>query len=242
MRHPEAHELALYISRDLTLWRNFVVGRHMTFCPACRREAAALREASMAFAAEANAMPADAEWDRLALEMRANIRLGLEAGECIGGEAAAGAEEPMTPASWYAGWNPARWWNASRFGEWIPFDATWLRVASAVAAVAVISVGTWWWQSSEQQQEQQQQTQATSLAAAAARLAGVDDATAGGEWILRRTDDGISVERDGRGFTLAHTGRASSALAVTTVSAGSLNAKYVDEDSGQVTIHHVYAE
>lgn len=236
MRHPEAHELALYISRDLTAWRNFVVGRHMTFCPACRREAAALREASMAFAAEANAMPDGAEWDRLSLEMRANIRLGLEAGECIGGEAAAAAEELATPASWYAGWNPARWWNASRFGEWIPFDATWLRVASVVAAVAVIAVGTWWWQNAEQQQ-----AQAPSLAVAASRLAGVDDAAAG-EWILRSTDDGISVERDGRGFTLAHSGRASTALAVTTVSAGSLNAKYVDEDSGQVTIHHVYAE
>ncbi len=232
MRHPEAHELALYISRDLTAWRNFVVGRHMTFCPACRREAAGLREASTEFAAEANAMPADAEWDRLAAEMRANIRLGLEAGECIGGEAAAAAEETGTPASWYAGWNPARWWNASRFGEWIPFDATWLRVASAAAAVAVISVGTWWWQNAEHPPLPAHPVMA---------VAGLDDSAAG-EWILRSTDDGISVERDGRGFTLAHSGRASTALAVTTVSAGSLNAKYVDEDSGQVTIHHVYAE
>ncbi|MBM3796823.1 MAG: hypothetical protein FJW31_22860 [Acidobacteria bacterium] len=234
MRHPEAHELALYISRDLTAWRNFVVGRHLTFCPACRRETASQREASMAFAAEANAMPEGVEWDRLAMEMRANIRLGLEAGECIGGEAAVAAEELAAPASWYAGWNPARWWNVSRFGEWIPFDATWLRVASAAAAVAVISVGTWWWQKAEQQQ-----AQAPSLAAS--RLAGADEGAAG-EWILRSSDDGISVERDGRGFTLAHSGRASTALAVTTVSAGSLSAKYVDEDSGQVTIHHVYAE
>jgi hypothetical protein len=58
--------------------------------------------------------------------------------------------------------------------------------------------------------------------------------------VFRTVTDGLQVERGGRSLTLAHTGRAATALTVSLN--GSMTAKYVDDDTGQVTIHHVYAE
>ena len=229
--------MALFVSRDLSPWRNFAVSRHVAGCPSCRREAALLAHASSAFASEVDLIPGGPEaWDRLAAEMRANIRLGLEAGECVGesrfeGEA---AEDGMQPAGWYAGWNPARWWNSSRFGEWLHMDATWMRVVSAGAAVVLVSTGIWWWQRDED----------ASLAAyfsSQPAITASQEANGGdGEVVFRTVADGLQVERGGRSLTLAHTGRAASGLTVSLT--GAMTAKYVDDDTGQVTIHNVYAE
>jgi hypothetical protein len=232
--HPEAHELALFVSRDLSAWRNFAVGRHMAACGSCRREVALLVKASSAFASEVEMIPGGAAgWDRLATEMRANIRLGLEAGECIGD--ALHSDKDMAderPAGWYAGWNPARWWNSSRLGEWLQLDANWVRVVSASAAVVLVSTGIWWWQHEE----------ATPMSSyfRSEPVVAVEETAPEGDVVFRTVIDGLQVERGGRSLTLAHTGRAATALTVSLN--GSMTAKYVDDDTGQVTIHHVYAE
>ncbi|HUI78443.1 MAG TPA: hypothetical protein VLY24_11010 [Bryobacteraceae bacterium] len=80
-RHPSEANLALLAGGELSRWRQWSVARHVAGCAECRREVAeftGLRE-------EVHVMAETPEvsWNSLAAEMRANIRLGLEAGECV---------------------------------------------------------------------------------------------------------------------------------------------------------------
>ena len=192
-----------------------------------------LGHASSAFASEVELIPGGAAgWDRLAAEMRANIRLGLEAGECVGEvEGLADhemVEEPQRPKGWYAGW------NASRLTEWLHLDSHWVRVAPAAAALLLVSGGIWWWQRGET--DPLRSYFSSDPAPAAASIQEPD-----GDVVFRTVADGLVVERgSGRSLTLAHTGRAATALTVSLN--GSMTARYVDDDAAQVTIHHVYAE
>lgn len=240
--HPEAQELALYVSRDLSAWRRVVVGRHVAGCSVCRHEVVLLREAGRAFAEEVEALPGGMSWERLAADMRANIRLGLEAGECVGDSPSSSAADAAVieegrPASWYSGWNPAAWWNSSRLGDLVQVEASaGLWAATGAAAVVLFAAGIFWWQRGEAAAGAEQLAAASYPAAAAASEAKQD-----GEVVFRTVSDGIVVERAGRSLTLAHGGRSATALTVSLN--GSMNAKYVDDDdTGQVTIHHVYAE
>jgi hypothetical protein len=84
MRHPGEKELALLAGGDLGLLNKWRVSKHVEQCAACRATAdsyEALRAESAALAE----IPADLNWNRLASEMKANIRLGLAAGECVAG-------------------------------------------------------------------------------------------------------------------------------------------------------------
>jgi anti-sigma factor RsiW len=81
MKHPDQASLALHAGGDLGLFARWRVERHLAGCDRCRDEVDA-------FAATREIIPDLAEipevpWNRLAAEMRANIRLGLEAGECV---------------------------------------------------------------------------------------------------------------------------------------------------------------
>jgi anti-sigma factor RsiW len=81
MKHPDQATLALHAGGDLGWFARYRVERHLSQCDRCRDEVDA-------FAATRDIIPDLAEipevpWNRLAAEMRANIRLGLEAGECV---------------------------------------------------------------------------------------------------------------------------------------------------------------
>jgi anti-sigma factor RsiW len=80
-RHPEIADLALYSSGDLPLLSQWKTGRHVRQCPACSAEVAAFRQLATEPIAE-QVVP-EINWEPLAAEMRANIRLGLEASEAI---------------------------------------------------------------------------------------------------------------------------------------------------------------
>jgi hypothetical protein len=72
------------------------VERHLARCGRCRDEVAAfqtLREALPEIST-----PPEIHWNRLAAEMKANIRLGLAAGECVRAEAA-----PLRDTPFFAG-------------------------------------------------------------------------------------------------------------------------------------------
>ncbi len=191
-----------------------------------------LGHASSAFASEVDLIPGGAAgWDQLAADMRANIRLGLEAGECVGDAAgfAEPVEESPRPQGWYAGWNP------SRVGEWLHLDSNWMRVVPVTAAVLLASAGIWWWQRGGDSDP----LRAYFSSDPAPIAAPVQDPD--GDVVFRTVADGLVVERgSGRSLTLAHTGRAATALTVSLN--GSMTARYLDDDAGQVTIHHVYAE
>lgn len=80
-KHPSEADLALVAGGEWTGWRRWRVTRHLAGCAECRREVAefsSLREEVRVMAE----MP-EVSWGSLAAEMRANIRVGLEAGECV---------------------------------------------------------------------------------------------------------------------------------------------------------------
>jgi len=83
MTHPSESELALLAGGDLSLWQRIRLGRHAHQCPQCGAEVEAFRAARRQMSDAAQSLPADIAWGRLAAEMKANIRLGLEAGECV---------------------------------------------------------------------------------------------------------------------------------------------------------------
>ena len=80
-QHPDLADLALFAGRDLSFWKQWQVGRHVSQCPVCSAEVASFRR--LATEPIAGEMLPDVAWEPLASEMRANIRLGLEASEAI---------------------------------------------------------------------------------------------------------------------------------------------------------------
>ena len=86
-RHPSEASLALLAGGELSPWRRWGVARHVGGCEQCRREVAEF--SGMREEVRATADSPEVSWNSLATEMRANIRLGLEAGECVTSHAAA---------------------------------------------------------------------------------------------------------------------------------------------------------
>jgi hypothetical protein len=81
MRHPDANALALHAGGDLTGWNRWRVDRHLRNCETCRDEVTAI-ESVREMLPGLTELP-QAHWESMAAEMTANIRLGLEAGECV---------------------------------------------------------------------------------------------------------------------------------------------------------------
>jgi hypothetical protein len=99
MRHPNQATLALYAGEDLGPVRQWLTARHVAYCEACREEVAGYREMRELLPGLAE-LP-EISWNRMAAEIKANIRLGLEAGECV-----RAAEMPRRRAS-MVGWRAA---------------------------------------------------------------------------------------------------------------------------------------
>jgi hypothetical protein len=81
MGHPKEETLALHSSGDLSWFAAWRTERHIAQCARCREQIAEFREMREALPEMAE-LP-EVQWNRLAAEMRANIRLGLAAGECV---------------------------------------------------------------------------------------------------------------------------------------------------------------
>jgi len=79
--HPDSETLALHAGGDLGWFRAWWTERHVASCDECRDEIASYRD-MREILPELKEMP-EVNWGRLANEMRANIRLGLAAGECV---------------------------------------------------------------------------------------------------------------------------------------------------------------
>ena len=100
MTHPNQSTLALYAGQDLGWFTRRRTERHLTRCGDCRSEVQAFASARDHLVA-LNELPA-ISWNRLAIEMKANIRLGLAAGECVRGERTAGSR------AWFGVFSGAR--------------------------------------------------------------------------------------------------------------------------------------
>ena len=110
MRHPKQATLALQAGGDLGAFARWRTERHLVKCGQCRDEVAGF-EAMRSTMADLLEMP-ELPWNRIAEEMRANIRLGLAAGECV---------RPVEKMGW-----------ASRRAGW--------RVAVAMASITALAV------------------------------------------------------------------------------------------------------
>src|SRR5580704_13159517 len=93
MKHPNQATLALHAGGDLGRIAHWFTERHLAKCADCREEVAA-------FAGVREMLPELAEtpevpWSRMAAEMKANIRLGLAAGECVRAQARPLRETPL---------------------------------------------------------------------------------------------------------------------------------------------------
>ncbi|HVN04099.1 MAG TPA: zf-HC2 domain-containing protein [Bryobacteraceae bacterium] len=88
MTHPSESILALYAGGDLGWLARRRAERHLARCSECRSQVQAFMSVTDGLI-QWNELPA-IPWSRVAAEMRANIRLGLAAGECVRSEPLAG--------------------------------------------------------------------------------------------------------------------------------------------------------
>jgi hypothetical protein len=192
MTHPNQATLALHAGGDLGLWARWNTQRHLSKCDLCRDEVAA-------FAGVREILPDLAEipevpWNRLAAEMRANIRLGLAAGECVravGDVSRADAHLRLSPLF------------------------TGARVAVAFASIVVMVV--------------------TGL------MLTHPSPVAGKEGpLVQATENGIQIRAGGQAFRLMNVG--AKAVTYSASADGSMGARYVDPETGYVTINNVYVQ
>ncbi len=80
MSHPAEQDLALYATGDLSWFSRLGIKRHLCACTNCAEAVQDYREIT---ADLASSEPHIEDWNNLAAEMKANIRLGLEAGACL---------------------------------------------------------------------------------------------------------------------------------------------------------------
>jgi len=84
MRHPGESELSLFAGGELGFLERLRIGRHVSHCATCRAQSDLFRADRERLQVGLGKLPDELDWRRLAQEMTANIRVGLEAGECVG--------------------------------------------------------------------------------------------------------------------------------------------------------------
>jgi len=78
--HPSETDLALLAGGECSGVSRFFLQRHVRECRECTAKVA---QFEILRADLARIAPPELDWNRLAAEMKANIRLGIEAGECV---------------------------------------------------------------------------------------------------------------------------------------------------------------
>ena len=137
---------------------------------------------------------AEVHWSRLAAEMKANIRVGLAAGECVRAEVPDGA---------------GQLWRGARFG---------VALASVAALLAVGVV---------------LERPGPERGRGVARDPGV---------VVQAIAGGIQVSEGGKSMGLMHSGANHDAVTYQVGAQGSLEARYVDAETGYVTVNTVDVE
>jgi anti-sigma factor RsiW len=118
-RHISDTDLALYASGDVSLWQRAAIHLHVRQCERCRETVEEFRADGRALRDAAQGMPNGVDWARLSAEMTANIRVGLEAGECVAPRGLR-IRKSIPPV-----WRP-------------------IAIASAVTAMLALLAGGWW--------------------------------------------------------------------------------------------------
>lgn len=85
MNHTNSGTLALLAGGDLGFWQALTARWHVRGCERCQSDLLAFRRANRLVTDAAKDLPPGIDWNRLSEEMTGNIRVGLAAGECVGG-------------------------------------------------------------------------------------------------------------------------------------------------------------
>jgi anti-sigma factor RsiW len=187
MRHPNQATLALHAGGDLGPLRRWLTARHLDRCAACRDEVAGYNE-MRELLPELAELP-EISWNRMAAEVKANIRLGLEAGECV-----RSGDMPLRRAS-MSGW----------------------RAVVAFASVVMLVGGCL-----------VLERPAPMVAHAA-------------ETSVESTREGIQA-RNGDEHLLGLMNGGAQKVTYTLDAQGSMGARYIDPETGSVTINTVYVQ
>ena len=218
--HEVETDLALFATGDLSPWRSALVRFHVGRCAQCRETVDAFLKDRERLRQEASRMPPGLNWERLAAEMAANIRVGLEAGECV-----------APRRSKRVLWTPGQWsFPHVSFG--------WKIAGALAAAIALVAVALWLnFPASDQ---------AVLGKAIGQLLRGTRALNPEG----RAGDDaGPVAEASPTGIELRENGGAVRIsqgdlrpVNVSVSAQGSASARYVDADTGQMTISGVYVQ
>jgi len=188
MKHPNQETLALHAGGDLGPIAGWRARRHLARCAECREEVARFEQFRQLLPSLDDSQ--ELHWSRLAAEMKANIRLGLAAGECV---------RPDDPVGVGAIWSGAR-------------------VGVALASVAVL-LGI--------------SVMLVRPGPGVIREAGV---------VVQATADGVQVREGGQSLGLMHSGASREAVTYQVGAQGSVEARYVDSETGYVTVNKVDVE
>ena len=214
MRHPDQVRLALFAGGDLGFWDRWRVGRHVSQCDGCRNEVQALRTARDEIRELSAEPPADLNWNRLSEDMTGNLRVGLAAGEAI-----AGFDRPavrVRPRG--LGWN----------------------AAMMLAGATVVFVAAFWINLPQRQADNLWNALKRIRTERLGRI--VDRPVAAGQEgaVLEASQSSIEVKENGRALSLMQHSDANG-VSVSVSMKGSAGVRYVDADTGQVTINKVYS-
>ncbi len=208
--HPTAARLALYAGKDLGWWGQWRVQQHVANCSGCQSGLDALKNAGAQLRDLAPDLPADLNWNRLSQEMTGNIRVGLAAGECI-----ADFEKTVRPVrpriAWLSG-------TALGCAAVVVVAAVWLNLPMRQMDHLIAAVSQVRWNRI-----------GSNFRAPAVNQDAV---------VLEASPLSIEVKTNGRGLALMHP--SSEGATVSVNMQDSAGVRYVDADSGQVTLNKVY--
>jgi hypothetical protein len=203
-RHVMETELALYAAGDLPFWRGTLVKFHVRGCDECRGLVEALRMDRQELRQSADDMPANLDWDQLAAEMTANIRVGLAAGECV-----TPRERKVAAISW--------------------------RPMAIAAGLVVLLAGAWWLNIPRNDTEII--GRALHNIATGERVGSPQEERGP---VVGASSSGVELVENGGRMGIEQGGLEPVMFSVSTQ--GSASARYVDQDTGQVTITATYVQ
>jgi hypothetical protein len=157
----------------------------------------------------AEELPESLEWDRLAAEMTANIRVGLAAGECV---------SPRTRKLARLSWRPA----------------------AVMAGVVALLTVAWWANMPAADSQSLARAMRSIIHGGRQNLPPSERIRDDRGPVVEASESGIELRENGSRLGMSHSGLRPVAVSVSVQ--GSASARYIDADTGQVTITSVYVQ
>jgi hypothetical protein len=201
--HPHDFSLSLFASNDTGWWQRRSLTRHLRNCGECQEKVAQFESLREEMAGMSD-IPPSVNWESLAAEMRANIRLGLEAGECV---RAVPVRRRMNP-----------------------------RIVVAFASLSIVVAASFLLRGSRVLVP----AASTVTAHKASSIESASLEAAQPTSVLEANEDGIALRTGPASMTLL--GRQGSTSSQTASAEGEIRARYVDGNTGVVTINNVYLQ